>query len=192
MEIDITYRVPGAVVPKTGFNLPDKTITRKTKLSDLFNQQFYELTLGYDPVYARNKVRENYLVYAIARALKPSGRLNVNDVEAAREILTVTSPFSSSAEVVAKIGTIKDLLNTSAENLVKSTFIDGKSVLDINPAMKEDYERRYGQLVISGQEPVVSQGGSSTDNSVGGQNNDSSIVTDPDVPEFDISVIGSN
>ena len=83
-------------------------------------------------------------------------------------------------------------MNTSAENLVKSTFIDGKSVLDINPAMKEDYERRYGPLVIAGQEPVVSQGGSSTDNSVGGQNNDSSIVTDPDVPEFDISVIGSN
>ena len=185
-------RGPGAIASATGLPLPDKTITKKTKLSDLFNQQFYELTLGYDPVFARNKVRENYLVYAIARALKPSGRLNVNDVEAAREILTVTSPFSSSAEVVAKIGTIKDLLNTSAQNLVKSTFIDGKSVLDINPALKEDYNQRYGDLIIAGQEPVVSQGGSSTDNSVGGQNNDSSIVTDPEVPEFNINVIGSN
>ena len=191
-EIDITYRVQGGLEKATGLPLKDKTITKKTKLSDLFNQQFYELTLGYDPVFARNKVRENYLVYAIARALKPSGRLNVNDVEAAREILTVTSPFSSSAEVVAKIGTIKDLLNTSAQNLVKSTFIDGKSVLDINPALKDDYNTRYGDLIIAGQEPVVSQGGSSTDNSVGGQNNDSSIVTDSEVPEFNINVIGSN
>ena len=48
-----------------------KTVTKKTKLSDLFNQSFYELQLGYNPIFARNKVRENYLVYAIARALKP-------------------------------------------------------------------------------------------------------------------------
>ena len=189
-EIDVTYRVPGAVEKATGMPLPDKTITRKTSLTDLFNVQFYDDILGYDSVYARNKVRENYLVYAIARALKPSGRLNVNDVEAARDILTVTSPFQSSAEVVTKITTIRDLLNTSAQNLVKSTFIDGRSVLDINPALKEDYDKRYGPLIVAGQEPVVNQNQSSGDNSIGGQDNDSSIITDPATPEFDISVIG--
>jgi hypothetical protein len=188
-ESDITYRVPGSLEKGTGLNLPDKTITRKTSLNDQFNTLFYE-GLGYDPVFAKNKVRENYLVYAIARALKPSGRLNVNDVEAAREILTITSPFSSSAEVTAKINTIRDLLNQSAQNLVKSTFIDGKSVLDINATLKEDYERRYGPLIVAGQEPVVSQGGSSTDNSVGGVNDEGSIEKNPETPEFDINVIG--
>ena len=188
-ESDITYRVPGSLEKGTGLNLPDKTITRKTSLNDQFNTLFYE-GLGYDPVFAKNKVRENYLVYAIARALKPSGRLNVNDVEAAREILTITSPFSSSAEVTAKINTIRDLLNQSAQNLVKSTFIDGKSVLDINATLKEDYERRYGPLIVAGQEPVVSQGGSSTDNSLGGVNDEGSIEKNPETPEFDINVIG--
>jgi hypothetical protein len=186
-EMAITYTVPGVFEKGTGINLPDKTITKTTKLSDFFSQSFYELELGYNPVFARNKVRENYLVYAIARALKPSGRLNVNDVEAAREILTITSPLSSSAEVVTKITTIKDLLNQSAQNLVRSTFIDGKSVLDINQELKKDYEQRYGQLITAGQEPVVGQGGSSTDNSVG---TEGTIESDPDVPEFDINVIG--
>jgi len=186
-EVAITYTVPGALEKGTGINLPDKTITKNTKLSDLFNQSFYELQLGYNPIFARNKVRENYLVYAIARALKPSGRLNVNDVEAAREILTITSPLSSSAEVVTKISTIKDLLNQSAQNLVRSTFIDGQSVLDINEELRKDYEQRYGPLVVAGQEPVVGQGGSSTDNSVGNQG---TTESNPDVPDFDINVIG--
>ena len=186
-EVAITYTVPGALEKGTGINLPDKTITKNTKLSDLFNQSFYELQLGYNPIFARNKVRENYLVYAIARALKPSGRLNVNDVEAAREILTITSPLSSSAEVVTKISTIKDLLNQSAQNLVRSTFIDGKSVLDINEELRKDYEQRYGPLIVAGQEPVVGQGGSSTDNSVGNQG---TTESNPDVPDFDINVIG--
>jgi hypothetical protein len=186
-EVAITYTVPGALEKGTGINLPDKTITKNTKLSDLFNQSFYELQLGYNPIFARNKVRENYLVYAIARALKPSGRLNVNDVEAAREILTITSPLSSSAEVVTKISTIKDLLNQSAQNLVRSTFIDGQSVLDINEELRKDYEQRYGPLIVAGQEPVVGQGGSSTDNSVGNQG---TTESNPDVPDFDINVIG--
>ena len=188
-EMPITYTVPGKIEKGTGLNLPDKSITQVTKLSDLFNTSFYELQLGYDPVFAKNKVRENYLVYAIARALKPSGRLNVNDVEAAREILTITSPFSSSAEVVAKISTIKDLLNQSAQNLVKSTFIDGKSVLDINEELRRDYDQRYGPLIVAGQEPVVGQGGSATDNSVGSEG---TVQSEPDTPEFDISVIGGN
>jgi hypothetical protein len=186
-EMAITYTVPGVFEKGTGINLPDKTVTKKTKLSDFFSQSFYELELGYNPVFARNKVRENYLVYAIARALKPSGRLNVNDVEAAREILTITSPFSSSAEVVTKITTIKDLLNQSAQNLVRSTFIDGKSVLDINEELKRDYQQRYGPLITAGQEPVVGQGGSSTDNSVG---TEGTTEPDPNVPDFDINVIG--
>jgi hypothetical protein len=113
--------------------------------------------------------------------------LNVNDVEAAREILTITSPLSSSAEVVTKISTIKDLLNQSAQNLVRSTFIDGQSVLDINEELRKDYEQRYGPLIVAGQEPVVGQGGSSTDNSVGNQG---TTESNPDVPDFDINVIG--
>ena len=39
-EVPITYTVPGALEKGNGINLPDKTITKNTKLSDLFNQSF--------------------------------------------------------------------------------------------------------------------------------------------------------
>ena len=164
-----------------------ETKTVETSIRDMFDQTFYK-RLGYDDVYARNKVRENYLVYAIARALKSSGRLNVNDIEAARETLTITSPFTSSAGAAAKLDEIQTLLSTAAQNTVLSTLLGGQSLADINPAIREDYEKRFGPIVLEGQEPVVNQKSTTLDSGT----DQGTIYIDPDVPDFDINVIGGS
>ena len=128
-------------------------------------------------------------MYAIARSLKSSGRLNVNDVETARQMLTITSAFQSAAGVETKVREIQGILNQAAQNTVAKTFLDGTSILDNNSALKQDYEKRYGPIILEGQEPTVTISPNSTDNSMEDQG---TIYTNPDAPELDISVIGGN
>jgi hypothetical protein len=181
----ITYEVEkkgiGGVLGQT------ETKTVETSFRDMFDQNFYK-RLGYDDVYARNKVRENYLVYAIARALKSSGRLNVNDIEAARETLTITDPFTSSAGAAAKLEEIQGILSTAAQNIVRSTMLGDQSITNINPAIREDYEKRFGPLILEGQEPIVNQKSTTLDSGT----DQGTIYIDPDVPDFDINVIGGS
>jgi len=70
---------------------------------------------------------------------------------------------------------------------VAKTFLDGTSILDNNSALKQDYERRYGPIILEGQEPTTTTSPNSNDNSM---ENQGTIYTNPDAPEFDISVIG--
>jgi hypothetical protein len=189
-SMPITYEVPGKGIVDTVSQgmLGGKSKTEQTSLRDMFDMGFYT-RLGYNSVYAKNKVRENYLVYAIARSLKSSGRLNVNDVETARQMLTITSAFQSAAGVETKVREIQGILNQAAQNTVAKTFLDGTSILDNNSALKQDYERRYGPIILEGQEPTITTPPNSNDSSVEEQG---TIYTNPDAPEFDISVIGGN
>ena len=185
----ITYEVPGKGISSTltGGLAGNKTKSQETTLRDMFDTSFYT-RLGYNSVYAKNKVRENYLVYAIARSLKSSGRLNVNDVETARQMLTITSAFQSAEGVATKVKEIQGILNQAAQNTVTKTFLDGQSILDRNDALRQDYEKRYGPIILEGNEPTVSNPPvNSNDNSMEDQG---TIYTNPDAPEFDINVIG--
>lgn len=189
-SMPVTYEVPGKGIVDTVSQgmLGGKSVTEQTSLRDMFDMGFYT-RLGYNSVYAKNKVRENYLVYAIARSLKSSGRLNVNDVETARQMLTITSAFQSAAGVETKVREIQGILNQAAQNTVAKTFLDGTSILDNNSALKQDYETRYGPIILEGQEPTITTPPNSNDSSVEEQG---TIYTNPDAPEFDISVIGGN
>ena len=63
-------------------------------IDDFYNPLTY-IGLGYDQDFARQKVQENLIVYALARALKPTGRLNVDYVNNARRVINLqglTSP----------------------------------------------------------------------------------------------------
>ena len=44
-------------------------------------------SLGYSDDFARMKVQENLIIYALARALKPTGRLNVDDIKRASDLV---------------------------------------------------------------------------------------------------------
>ena len=78
-----------------------KTVSKDVNLAMLMDPMFYT-GLGYDPTYAQNKVRENIIVYALARAQKPTGRLNVDDVKRASASVNI-SGLTSDERVRAQL-----------------------------------------------------------------------------------------
>ena len=63
-----------------------------------------------------NEVRANAIIYAIARARKATGRLNLDDIERAAKDLNIYG--DSSADVLTKIDVIRnELLAARADNL---------------------------------------------------------------------------
>ena len=70
----------------------------------------------FDTELSANEVRANSIIYAIARARKSSGRLNLDDIERAAQDLNIYG--DSSVDVVTKIRVLKDqLLGSRNDNL---------------------------------------------------------------------------
>ena len=106
-------------VPKGGLfgNGTEKKMV-EASVRDLLNQSYWE-GQGYDPVYAYNKVRENILIYAIARALKPTGRLNVDDIRRASTMVDLTGVRSSQG-VLAKLRAVDNRLNQGQTTIIQT------------------------------------------------------------------------
>ena len=68
-----------------------------------------------------NQVRANSIIYAIARARKSSGRLNLDDIERAAKDLNIYG--DSSADVIAKIGVLRTQLERSREDALANIQI---------------------------------------------------------------------
>jgi hypothetical protein len=68
-----------------------------------------------------NQVRANSIIYAIARARKSSGRLNLDDIERAAKDLNIYG--DSSADVIAKIGILRTQLTRSREDALANIQI---------------------------------------------------------------------
>ena len=160
-----------------------KTITRETNLSDLMNPSFYT-GLGYDPTYAQNKVRENIIVYALARAQKPTGRLNVDDVKRASASVNI-SGLTSDERVRAQLQEVLVFINRGIESIYNQGFTQnykGESVniFDQNPAVSEVRKRLNEALGIT------PKGDTSTGNNNSGATDSltqESETTDPDGEE---------
>ena len=71
---------------------------------------------NFDPAFAQNKVLVNAIAYAVARARKTSGRLNLDDVRNARETLQITG-FTNADQVTAGLTEIRDELLNYRNNL---------------------------------------------------------------------------
>tara|TARA_R100000988_G_scaffold73302_1_gene38170 strand:+ start:987 stop:2924 length:1938 start_codon:yes stop_codon:yes gene_type:complete len=71
---------------------------------------------NFDPAFAQNKVLVNAIAYAVARARKTSGRLNLDDVRNARETLQI-SGFTSADQVTAGLSAVRDELLDYRTNL---------------------------------------------------------------------------
>ena len=65
-----------------------KTVSKFVTIDDFYNPTTYT-SLGYDGSYARLKVQENLIIYALARSLKPTGRLNVDDIRRASDLVNL-------------------------------------------------------------------------------------------------------
>jgi hypothetical protein len=68
-----------------------------------------------------NQVRANSIIYAIARARKSSGRLNLDDIERAAKDLNIYG--DSSADVISKIGVLRTQLERSREDALANIQI---------------------------------------------------------------------
>lgn len=136
----ITYEVPKT----NAFGITTtQTISENTSLGDMLNVNYYQ-SLGYNDVYAKNKVRENYVIYALARALKSTGRLNVDDIQRASQILNITG-FESSAAVATKLEAVRQLMLDAAYNTVMSAQTGDYDIRADNTTLGQDFGKRYGQ-----------------------------------------------
>jgi len=100
--LDITFKAPKkGMIDETLSKIPGvsefEDVTRRVSIDDFFGTQGLNTyrSLGYSDDFARMKVQENLIIYALARALKPTGRLNVDDIKRASDLVNLqgfTSP----------------------------------------------------------------------------------------------------
>ena len=70
----------------------------------------------FDPALAENRTRANAIAYAVARARKTSGRLNLDDIRTARESLQITG-FRDAKTAITELYTIRDELSAANDDM---------------------------------------------------------------------------
>ena len=161
-------------------------------LEQLLDPLFLQTRFNYNPEYARNVVREKIIAYALARALKSSGRLNVDDLEQAREA-TQLYGFLPSADVITRLNVILDSIRNAQLNTVASLkFGSNIDLAQINPDIAKDYNQLEAYLEATGrdkeslyntfnaQPPVESQPPSGSTNNI-------PSISDEDAESLDIN-----
>ena len=84
----------------------------------------------YDKDIVQNIVRVNSIYYALARARKPSGRLNVQDVEDAKQALNLYDFTVPISRVVASLDIVeKELGNMYKQEMSKFRYLNGDNSL---------------------------------------------------------------
>jgi hypothetical protein len=136
----------------------NKTVTLNANVDMLMDEMTYT-NLGYDKNYAQNKVRENIIIYALARAQKPTGRLNVDDVKRASGSVNI-SGMQSDERVSAQLEEVLTFINRGIQSIYnqgyqKNTKGENVNIFDTNQAVKEVKERMELNLGI--QPPEVNK-----------------------------------
>jgi hypothetical protein len=113
--------------------IPFKTETRRVKasLNDIVQTSWWE-GQGYDPTYAQNKVKEIFIIYGLARALKSTGRLNVDDIQRASEAVSIYG-LQSPQQAIAKLEQVALKLSDAQKAIIRST----PEVLGTTPEVNE-------------------------------------------------------
>jgi hypothetical protein len=103
----------------------------KASIDDITKTSWWE-SQGYDPTYAQNKVKEIFIIYGLARALKSTGRLNVDDIQRASEAVSIYGIQSPQA-AIAKLEQVAQKLSDAQKAIIRST----PEVLGTNPEINE-------------------------------------------------------
>jgi hypothetical protein len=115
------------------------------------SQQFWG---KFKPELAENRVRINAIAYALARARKDTGRLNLDDIQRAYESLKVTGTIDAKS-IISALGTVREELRLANNDIKvlykmnKGQFPDGYiSVGELNPnkATSAAYDPETGQF----------------------------------------------
>lgn len=106
-------RVPGAY----------ETVEVEASVDNIMDESWYRLNFPeaqkYDPSFAQNKVRENFIVYGLARTLKPTGRLNVDDISRASNAVSIYG-FTSAESVMARMEVIEQKMMQAQRQLINT------------------------------------------------------------------------
>jgi len=113
--------------------VPFKTETKvvQASLNDIVQTSWWE-SQGYDPTYAQNKVKEIFIIYGLARALKSTGRLNVDDIQRASEAVSIYG-LQSPQQAIAKLEQVALKLSDAQKAIIRST----PEVLGTTPEVNE-------------------------------------------------------
>ncbi len=121
-------------------------------LNNLLDPNWYQVNLNYNPAYAKNAVREKIIAYALARGLKSTGRLNVDDLQQARDA-TQLYGFIPSAEVITKLNVILDTIRNAQINTISALkFGSNLDLTQIDPDIKKDYDQLQTFLEKTGRD----------------------------------------
>ena len=116
----------------------------------------------FDTELSANEVRANSIIYAIARARKSSGRLNLDDIERAAKDLNIFG-MTSSASVVSKLGFLEQELLSKRNAAYTSLGVLAAANPNMLGAFNEMKNLGYGSY---SEERIRGLGQANPDNSV--------------------------
>lgn len=90
-----------------GRNATDFYADLESDENKIYQEFFVKPRENYDPALAANEIKLNAIYYAVARARKPTGRLNVDDVNNAKASLSLYNLDTSSDTVITSLGAIE-------------------------------------------------------------------------------------
>ena len=146
-------------------------------MEDIFTEEWFTAA-GYDTSYAENKVRENFIIYGLARANKPTGRLNVDDIKRASDAVSIYGA-KAPRDVIAALKEVDRKIRQAQGGLLRSypeiitqdpSFRDRAKAeeklrgLGLNPANFEEFfykatgvEKSNDANEIQSQQPEIQQ-----------------------------------
>ena len=135
-----------------------EAVTRRVSIDDFFGDRGYSTyrSLGYSEDFARLKVQENLIIYALARALKPTGRLNVDDIKRASDLVNLQG-FTSPEYVRGQLKEILRFIRKAQVDLYGQGQIGDRNVFDQEyyGPMVETYKQFLGQTPPMSESPKI-------------------------------------
>ena len=184
----MTFSRPNGQGKKDTITLPAGTINLNQLLDPLFLQTNY----NYQPAYAQNVVREKIIAYSLARALKTSGRLNVDDLEQAREAVQLYG-FVSSQDVITRLGVILESIRNAQRNTILSLkFGSNIDLLEIDPELKKDFNQLETFMDQTGQTTESLYNQIQTQPQVESQEPGGNINNNPEISDEDAEALDIN
>jgi hypothetical protein len=161
--IDFTFQAPKkGMVDQYLKKIPGvsdfEPVVRRVSIDDFFGDSGYSTyrSLGYSEDFARLKVQENLIIYALARALKPTGRLNVDDIKRASDLVNLQG-FTSPEYVRGQLKEILRFIRKAQVDLYGQGQIGDRNVFDqeFYGPMVEQYKQFLGETPPMVESPKI-------------------------------------
>ena len=131
-----------------GRNATDFYADLESDENKIYQEFFVKPRENYDPALAANEIKLNAIYYAVARARKPTGRLNVDDVNNAKASLSLYNLDTSSDTVITSLGAIESELQG---------FVNAQKQIYKNAGYEEGFLYNYNPSKFSTEEELQNQ-----------------------------------